>query len=81
MKYIKEYETLNKKLNELENNLLKEIKDIITKKGFTHRGLSNFLNISIRSATYLFNYETQEQKLLNLDNIIECYKTLKNTFK
>lgn len=81
MKYIKEYEKINKQLNELEQKLLKEINVIIKEKGFTHRGLSNFLNISIRSATYLFNYDTQEQKLLNLDNIIECYKTLKNTFK
>lgn len=81
MKYIKEYEKLNKQLNELENNLLKEIKKIIVEKEFTHRGLSKFLNISIRSATYLFNYDTQQIKLLNLENILECYKTLKNTFK
>lgn len=81
MKYIKEYEKLSKQYNELEQKLLKEIKKIIVEKGFTHRGLSNFLNISIRSATYLFNYDTQQIKLLNLENILECYKTLKNTFK
>lgn len=81
MKYIKEYEQINKQLNELEQKLLKEIKNIIIKKGFSQRGLASFLNISIRSATYLFNYDIQKEKILKLDNIIECYKTLKNTFK